>query len=118
MDILEFLRIKKSKKVIERDEYNLGQKIEDFLDWYLNNIVEFTHLTDWAKDEEKNKIRYFIEKMAVWYELRYPDYEIDKLLSGDYWEQDVNEVMFRNNKFLRELVEDNEMLELLNWNEF
>ena len=118
MDILEFLRIKKSKKVIERDEYNLGQKIEDFLDWYLNNIVEFTHLTDWAKDEEKNKIRYFIEKMAVWYELRYPDYEIDKLLSGDYWEQDVNEVMFRNNELLKDVVEDNEMLELLNWNEF
>ena len=28
------------------------------------------------------ELRDFIEKMAVWYELRYPDYEINRLMPG------------------------------------
>ena len=56
------------------------------------------HYTDIEEYHQPIKIRNFIEKMAVWYELRYPDYEINKLLPRSNQENvEINDVMFNSN---------------------
>lgn len=60
-----------------------------------------------------------IEKMAVWYELRYPDYEINRIMPGSSQEQiDINEVMFSNNKYTNYILDENSDIKDLDWNEF
>ena len=67
----------KTKQMDNQD--NLDQNIHSFLNWYrqflLDNDIFLSDLDDTIKNMEN-----LIDKMAIWYELRYPDYEIGKLL--------------------------------------
>ena len=68
------------------------------------------------KDEE---LRNFIEKIAVWYELRYPDYEINKLMNCHSKENNnINDVMFKNNSYINNLFDENFDVKDLEWSEF
>ena len=63
---------KSSKMVI------LDDKVDDYIDWYTKNMGQ-----DYCnKYHFQIEMRNFIEKRAVWYELRYPDYEINRLMPG------------------------------------
>lgn len=97
---------------------NLDAKVDEFIDWYFNNIVKGNY-TDIGEFHKPNAMRNFIEKMAVWYELRYPDYEINRLMPGSNQEGiEINNVMFKSNKYINELFDENADIRDLDWDEF
>lgn len=96
--------LKNSKMVI------LDDKVDEFIDWYTENMV---------KDHTPIEMRNFIEKMAVWYELRYPDYEINRIMPDSQQEQiDINEVMFANNHYTNDILDEDSDIKDLDWGEF
>jgi hypothetical protein len=59
---------------------SLNKKIEEFLNWYYKNCIKdnYTNI-DWRILQAKSIIN-FIEKMVSWYEMRYPNFEINRLM--------------------------------------
>lgn len=97
---------------------NLEKNIDHFLDWYyqflLNNDIFLSNIDTAVKNMED-----FIEKMAIWYELRYPDYEIAKLIPyGNRERQDINKTMFEDNSYINDLLYDDEDIKCLEWADF
>lgn len=96
----------------------LDDKVNEFIDWFTENMVK-GRCTDIGEYSIPIDMRNFIEKMAVWYELRYPDYEINRIMPGSSQEQiDINEVMFSNNKYTNYILDENSDIKDLDWNEF
>lgn len=92
----------------------LDDKVDEFIKWYSENIAK-------ENDFEINPtaMRNFIEKMAVWYELRYPDYEINRLIFGfDQEDIEIDDVMFNNNGYMHNLFSEYSNVIELHWNEF
>ena len=97
---------------------DLDDKVDAFIDWYFKNMVK-GHYTDIGEYHKPKDMRNFIEKMAVWYELRYPDYEINRLMHCCGREQiNINDVMFRNNPYVNDLLDDESDTKELDWDEF
>lgn len=99
----------KKKKI---DLYKQVKKnIEHFIEAHSYDI-------DKPKEEAKQDIRDFIEKMAVWFELRYPDLEIKKIFDSNNTEVDVTKEIFYNNPNLADILK-NSMTEIdLKWHAF
>ena len=57
----------------------LNDRIEEFISWYNKEMLKSLQYGKYSYSKE---LKNFIDKMAVWYELRYPDYEIDRKLDG------------------------------------
>ena len=97
---------------------NLDAKVDNFIDWYFKNMVKGQY-TKIGEFRIPNDMRNFIEKMAVWYELRYPDYEVNRLISGSSQEgTEINDVMFNSNKYINDLFDENADVRALDWDEF
>ena len=97
---------------------SLDNKVDEFIDWYFKNMVKGNY-TDIGEYHFPRKMRDLIEKIAVWYELRYPSYEINRLMPGSGQEQiNVNDVMFRNNPYVNELLDENSDAKELDWDDF
>jgi hypothetical protein len=114
------LRDKLTNQSVKRakDEINLNDKVDKFIDWYFKNIVKGNY-TDIGEYHKPNEMRNFIEKMAVWYELRYPDYEINRLMPGSSQEEKaINDVMFKHNNYLNEMLGADSDVQELEWAEF
>ncbi len=97
---------------------DLDDKVDAFISWYFKNMVkdEFFYASQCHKTK---KMRDFIEKMAIWYELRYPDYEVNRLIPGSTQERtQVDDVMFRNNSYVNDLLEEDADTKELEWSEF
>ena len=95
----------------------LDNRVEDFIEWYTENMVK-GHYTDIGEFHKPTEMRNFIEKMAVWYELRYPDYELNRLIPGSGQEPTkVSEVMFVDNPYTKGLVDENSDVNYLDWDE-
>ncbi len=93
---------------------DLNNKVDGFIRWYYQNQV---------KDENNQylkaqKMKNFIEKMAVWYELRYPDYKVNRLISDSKESIDVNDVMFKENEYINDLFDENADIKKLDWSYF
>lgn len=58
--------------------YELSDRVDEFIGWYQKGYVN-SHSSD---SFECERLRNFIEKMACWYEIRYPNQRIDDVLSG------------------------------------
>lgn len=84
---------------------SLEEKINEFLCWFKTV----------TKNSDLKTVSNFIEKMAVWYELRYPDYEINKKIcySNDISAQDIDDIMFENNNYIKECFDKNSDAKLL-----
>ena len=96
----------------------LNDKVDEFIDWYYKYLIKGNY-TNIGEFHMPNDMRNFIEKMAVWYELRYPDYEINRLMPGSSQEaKEINDVMFNSNKYINELFDENADIRLLEWDEF
>lgn len=96
----------------------LDDKVDAFIEWYYNNMVK-GHYTDIVEYHQPREMRDFIEKMAVWYELRYPDYEINRLMHCSGQEPtEVNNVMFSNNQYISDLLGNDSDIKDLDWDEF
>ena len=96
----------------------LDDKVDTFIEWYYKNMVK-DHYTDIGEYHKPREMRNFIEKMAVWYELRYPDYEINRLMHCSGQEPtEVNNVMFRDNQYISDLLGNDSDIKDLDWDEF
>ena len=63
------------------DTVILDDKVDMFIKWYTDNIIKGNY-TDIGEYYLPIDMRNFIEKVAVWYELRYPEYEINRIMPG------------------------------------
>ena len=100
------------------ENFNLDNKVDNFIDWYQKNMVNDRY-TNIGKFYKPNDMRNFIEKVAVWYELRYPDYEINKMMPGSSYDNvDVNDIMFKNNNYINEAYNKNSDVRNIDWKEF
>lgn len=96
----------------------LDDKVDEFIDWYTENIVKGNY-TNFGEYRFPIEMRNFIEKMAVWYELRYPDYEINRIMSSSSQEKiDINKVMFANNQYINDILDEDSDIKDLDWDEF
>lgn len=99
-------------------DIDLDSKVDDYIEWYFENRVKGRY-TDICEYLEQIELRNFIEKMAVWYELRYPDYEINRLMPGSSQEGiNVSDVMFNSNSYINTLLDENSDVRSLDWDEF
>lgn len=97
---------------------DLNEKVDMFIYWYYKNMVKgkYTNIGEYCVPIE---MRNFIEKMAVWYELRYPSYEINRLMPGSGQEGiKVDDVMFKDNVYLNETLGIDNDAKDLEWSEF
>lgn len=85
------------------------EKVEEFLKSF-DKKKDFDHTTS-------EDLRNLIEKIAIWYELRYPEYEINRILHCiDQDPKKIDDIMFKDNNYLKELGTDsNNPYEGLEW---
>lgn len=92
----------------------LDDKIDWFINWYKKNIVK-----GHAASNEAQELRNFVEKMAVWYELRYPSYEVNRLMHCCGQElTEVSKEMFINNPYIKDFIGESIEVKYLDWDEF
>ena len=102
---------------VKRTDINLDRKVDNFIDWYLENMVRVDYID--IRNDFEYSMRKFIGKIAIWYELRYPDYEINRLMPGSTQEvTEINDVMFNNNEYINILFDKNADIRSLDWSEF
>ncbi len=102
---------------VKKNKISLETKMNNFFKWYSENMGDSRY--PYFIEFKTNQIKNFIEKMAVWYELRYPSYEINRLMPGSIQEEnDVNEAMFKNNKYINELFDEQADVRVLDWCDF
>lgn len=107
-------RKKQLKKRDKASSIILEDKVDDYLNWYKENVMK-----EQSKQVYIDIMRNFIEKMAVWYELRYPEYEINRLMPDSSQERIfVSEEMFKNNSYIQDLVGEGTDIEALDWCDF
>lgn len=95
----------------------LDDKVDRFIKWYTDNMVKGKP-TDIRK-HFSIKMRNFIEKMAVWYELRYPDYEINRIMRCSAQEPtQVSDEMFNKNNYINHQLDSDSEVRILDWDEF
>ncbi len=105
--------MKIKNKTLNKEE-RLDNKINEFIKWYIKEECKENENSHYVKNIKK-----FIEKMAVWYELRYPDYEINKLIPATGQEIiKVSDVMFNRNNYINDLLDENSDVRALDWDEF
>ncbi len=105
-----------SKK--EQPTIDLNEKVDEFINWYYTNMVKGRY-TEFGEFHLPVKMRNLIEKIAVWYELRYPEYEINRLMYCCGREAtNINDVMFKNNSYINDLLDENSDVKELDWDEF
>lgn len=96
----------------------LNNKVDKYISWYYENMVK-GHYTDIGEYWQPIDMRNFIEKMAVWYELRYPSYEINRLMPGSGQEIiEINNIMFNDNSYINALLDEDAETRELDWPQF
>ena len=82
-----------------------------------NKINEY--LNSLETEYEKETAKKLIEKMAVWYELRYPYYTIEGIFNSENdYKEITNNAMFKDNQYVNTLLSDNSDIKDLDWDEF
>lgn len=103
------------QSIIEPD---LDNKVDKFIDWVIDIKLK-NEKSDLYKYREPKRIRNFIEKMAMWYELRYPIYEINRIMHCCGQEsKKIDDIMFRNNLYINESLGIDSDAKDLVWSEF
>lgn len=87
---------------------NVKKNLEHFIEAHSYDI-------DKPKEEAKQDIRDFIEKMAVWFELRYPDLEIKKIFNESNIVPDITTEIFCNNSNLADILKNSKVEIDLKW---
>ena len=85
--------------------YSLDGKVDEFIKWYDEEFVK-GHYTNHGEFRVPKDMRNIIEKMAVWYEIRYPEYEVSRKYPGSSYEnKKVNEIFIQKNVAIKEIEE-------------
>lgn len=115
-DELLKLRTKLAKDIKEENELiDLDDKVDVFIDWYRKNIVNEIY-SSIGKYRKPREMRNLIEKMAVWYELKYPSYEINRLMPGSSQEEiNINDLMFKKNSYINDSFDEDSDIRKLEW---
>ena len=119
IEYIEYLKLEHNKKCNVDNSKNimLDDKVNQFINWYAENGVD--GYTDIGQYHAPRDMRNLIEKMAVWYELRYPDYEINRLMPSSSCDNiKINDVMFKDNQYFNGLLDENSDVNYLDWDEF
>ena len=90
-------RKKKEGSEQNKDTYDLNDKVEEFIEWYKNNMVKGLY-TDIGEYHLPNEMRNFIEKIAVWYELRYPNDKVNLIIESSKKLKSIENIIKQNNK--------------------
>lgn len=99
-------------------EANLDSKVDEFIKW-VRDVRLKNEQGDLYKYREPERVRNFIEKMAVWYELRYPSYEINRLMPCCGQEiTKIDNVMFRDNLYINKYLGMDNLPRGLLWADF
>lgn len=69
----------------------LTRLVNEYLNWYLITICD-------GNKDKCNDMKNFIEKVAVWYELKYPDYDINNIINHNA-EYSDNSYSFKHNYY-------------------
>ena len=78
----KFLSIKKIEEPVIEPEIDLDKKVNKFLDKYYNSLIEDGYKSIAAS--ETTIMKNLIEKIAVWYEITYPDIAINSEFPKEY----------------------------------
>lgn len=106
---------KENKKI---KEVSLSEKIDEYILWNYENMVKGNY-TNYGESRVPQELRDLIEKMAVWYELRYPDYEVNRRMYCCGQEGlSINDIMFNENNYVNELLDEDSDVIALDWDEF
>ena len=111
-----------SESLSESFSESLNDKVDSFIKWYTKSYYHGYHY-----EGTPDEIRNFIEKMAVWYELRYPDYSLLNILY--YRKMNAkNNCMFNDNPYINKVSEElnvlldnnqsKEIFKYIEWREF
>lgn len=95
-----------------KQKNNFNKVFNQFVVWYCKNV------TPHKKQESSKKIRNFIEKMAVWYELRYPNSEVTKKIEKVTINNNITNDIFNNNPYTSEILKNNINELDLKWEDF
>lgn len=121
---IEKVNMNNSGKNDDKDNYvtkesiDLNVLVENFISWYSKNMIK-SYYSDVGKYHCVKNIRNFIEKMAIWYELKYPDYEVKRLMHSSVDElANINDIMFKNNPYINDLLDEKSDVRELDWDEF
>lgn len=108
---------KNSKENIYHVPEVLDDKVDAIVKWYKENMVKDNY-TKIGEYSEPIEFRNLIEKMAVWYEFRYPDYEVKRVLFGLKEEKLVDNNMFNDNLYINEECDEFSEAKILDWDRF
>ena len=115
---LIFKKTKNGFKYDDSEVVDLKEKVDMCIYWYYRNMVSGKYTIRGLVDKPI-EMRNFIEKMAVWYELRYPSYEINRLMPGSGQEQSIiDDIMFKDNVYLNETLGIDNDAKDLKWSKF
>ncbi|MFI3307414.1 MAG: hypothetical protein R3Y21_02485 [Mycoplasmatota bacterium] len=74
--------IKIQKEMGYSTSYSIDEKVDDFINWYDQTHV-FEKYTETGEYLEPRNMQNLIEKMAVWYELKYPKEQVQQRFSNE-----------------------------------
>lgn len=95
----------------------LDDKVDEILSWYTDTFTK-DKKTKVGAFQSPNVLRNFIEKIAVWYELRYPEYEIENLYSEDKTPSTISDMMFNQNSYVNEQFGYTDGIRAADWEVF
>lgn len=102
----------------EKEIIDLNDKVNEFINWYFENMIKGNY-TKIGEYQLPQNIKNLIEKIAVWYELRYPEYEINRLMYCCGQENlNIDNIMFKNNLYIKKLSNEDFNIKELNWANF
>ena len=113
--VIEENAAKEMKGTIKYKTVSLDNKLKEYYNWCAKNMIS----SDCDKKHRIDKEKKFIEKVATWYELRYPNYEVNRLMPciGQEYTK-IDDVMFKNNAYVTDLLGDNTDAKELEWADF
>lgn len=82
---------------------DLDEKIDNFLKWYSKNMIKYSCFHDNSKHYQESievrKVCNFIEKMAAWYEFRFQDDDVIRIINHNDADEEYNIFSSKNYYF-------------------
>lgn len=105
-EVIKSLKKKYSEKIL------LNEKIDEYLEWFNRNYVE-GQINELYEGQIVDQLNNLIDKVAVWYELKYPDYRVNRLIPYEKLDNHKSYNINNNNKMYNfkhfvECLPDNE----------
>lgn len=95
----------------------LDYRVSKIVEWYRDKMVKGNY-TDVGEFSVPIEFRNLIEKMAVWYELRYPDSEVYRIMFGSNNSSYIDKAVFNDNPYVNEQLDSESEVRILDWVRF